>query len=184
VGRLVEKKSPIDLARAFKYAVDVVNSDTRLKLTIAGDGPLRADLEREVQKLGIENHVSILGEVAHSRVSDLLADANLYTQHCKTASDGDQEGQGVSFVEAAASGLPIVSTRHNGLTDVILDGETGYLVGEGDFEAMGEKIAWLAERPSQWCRLGRAGRRHVEENFNLQDQVCEIQEILSHLTER
>jgi colanic acid/amylovoran biosynthesis glycosyltransferase len=171
VGRLVEKKSPLDLARAFKHALDEARDGIGLKLTVAGDGPLRPDLEDEVCELGIEKHVSILGSVPHSRVSNLLAQANLYTQHCKTASNGDQEGQGVSFVEAAASGLPIIATRHNGLPDVILDGKTGYLVDEGDVKAMGNKIAQLVETPDQWCSLGKAGRRHIEENFDLQKQA-------------
>jgi glycosyltransferase involved in cell wall biosynthesis len=183
VGRLVEKKSPIDLARAFKYAVDATSKGPTLKLKIAGDGPLRSDLEREVRDLGIEDQVSILGAVSHARVGCLLAEANIYTQHCKTASDGDQEGQGVTFVEASASGLPVIATRHNGLTDVIHDGETGYLVEEGDAEAMGKQIAQLARNPDQWRRLGRAGRDHIEENFDLKKQVEKMQMLYAELTE-
>jgi glycosyltransferase involved in cell wall biosynthesis len=177
----VEKKSPIDLAKAFRYAVDETSEDIQLELKIAGDGPLRGELEQEVRDQGIENQVSILGAVPHSQVSKLMAEANLYTQHCKTASNGDQEGQGVSFVEASASGLPIVSTRHNGLTDVIVDGQTGYLVEEGDVEGMGKKIAYLAESPDEWRRLGKAGRIRVEESFNLQNQVGDMKEMLSQL---
>jgi colanic acid/amylovoran biosynthesis glycosyltransferase len=181
LGRLVEKKSPIDLVKAFRHAIEETSEDIQLELKIAGDGPLRSELEQEVRDLGIENQVSILGTVPHSQVSQLMAEANLYTQHCKTASDGDQEGQGVSFVEASASGLPIVSTRHNGLTDVILDGQTGYLVEEGDVEEMGKKIACLAESPDEWRCLGKAGRIHMEEKFNLQDQVSSMKEMLSQI---
>jgi glycosyltransferase involved in cell wall biosynthesis len=181
VGRLVEKKSPVDLVRALRYAIDGSSSEINFELKIAGDGPLRSELEEEVRDLGLEEQVSVLGAVPHSRVADLLAEANIYTQHCKTASDGDQEGQGVTFVEAAASGLPIVATRHNGLPDVIVDGETGYLVDEGDSEAMGKKIAELADEPDQWRRLGEAGRKHMEVNFNLKKQVCEMEEMLSRL---
>lgn len=128
VGRLVEKKSPLDLVRAFKCAVDGVESALGLHLKIVGDGPLRERLEQEVASLGLENHTSVLGAVPHHQIPRLLAEANIYTQHCKTASDGNQEGQGVSFVEASASGLPIVATHHNGLPDVIIDGKTGHLV--------------------------------------------------------
>ncbi len=181
VGRLVEKKSPIDLVRAFGYALDETSDGIGLELTIAGDGPLRSNLEKEVQNLGIRESVSILGTVPHSQVSELMTQANIYTQHCKTASNGDQEGQGVTFVEAAASGLPIVATHHNGLTDVILDGETGYLVEEGDAEAMGEKISWLAENPKWWRRLGTAGRKHMEKSFNLKKQVNKMKEMISHI---
>jgi glycosyltransferase involved in cell wall biosynthesis len=180
VGRLVEKKAPIDLVKAFKHAVESTKDNISLNLKIAGDGPLRSDLERKVQSLGLKGHVSVLGAVPHSQVSNLLSESNVYTQHCKTASDGDQEGQGVSFVEAAASGLPIISTRHNGLPDVILDGRTGYLVEEGDTKAMGEMIAQLAESPDEWRRLGKNGRRHIEENFDLRKQVSKMKDTISH----
>jgi len=178
VGRLVEKKSPIDLVRAFKIALDETGGNIDLQLKIAGDGPLRADLRQEVRDLGIEGHVSLLGAVPHSRVVKLLAQANLYTQHCKTASNGDQEGQGVSFVEASASGLPIIATRHNGLPDVILDGETGYLVEEGDVKAMGRKIAHLAKKPEKWRRMGKAGRRHIEKKFDQKNQTERMKRII------
>jgi colanic acid/amylovoran biosynthesis glycosyltransferase len=179
VGRLVEKKSPVDLVRAFKNAQERVDESLSLSLKIAGDGPLRAALEDEVKSLKLEEDVSLLGAVPHSRVSELLMEANIYTQHCKTASDGDQEGQGVTFVEASASGLPIVSTRHNGLPDVIKHGETGYLVEEGDTEEMGKMIAMIAERPEEWNSLGRAGRRHIEENFRLKEQAIKMKETFS-----
>jgi colanic acid/amylovoran biosynthesis glycosyltransferase len=77
----------------------------------------------------------------------------------------------VSFVEASASGLPIVSTRHNGLPDVILDEETGFLVEEGNSEEMGQKIAHLASNPERWNEIGRKGRMHMEERFDLSKQI-------------
>lgn len=183
IGRLVEKKSPIDLVESFNNALEKLPHNVELSLTIAGDGPLRNKVERSIQFLGIEDRVSILGAIPHSKVSELLREANLYTQHCKTAPDGDQEGLGVSFIEASATGLPIVSTRHNGLPDVILDGQTGILVEEGDVEAMGDAIAFLAERPSEWVKMGEAGRRHVEETFDLHTQVTTMKNWLFELTE-
>jgi glycosyltransferase involved in cell wall biosynthesis len=181
VGRLVEKKSPLDLVNAFKHAIDIVGDEIRLSLKMVGDGPLRADTEKAVRDLGLERHVTVLGSVPHHKVSDLLAESNLYTQHCRTASDGDQEGQGVSFVEASASGLPIIATRHNGLPDVIVDGETGYLVEEGDTEAMGKKIAQLAQAPDVWGRLGESGRKHIEENFDLKSQAPKMKDLFYRL---
>jgi colanic acid/amylovoran biosynthesis glycosyltransferase len=171
VGRLVEKKAPVHLVRAINYAKNDLSKKYNLQLKIAGDGPLREDTKREIRDLDLGNSVHLLGAVSHEDVYDLLRKANIYTQHCKTASDGDQEGQGVSFVEASASGLPIVSTRHNGLPDVVLHGETGILVEEGDSKGMGEQIAYLARRPSKWNELGAAGREHVKNNFNLKDQA-------------
>jgi glycosyltransferase involved in cell wall biosynthesis len=181
VGRLVGKKSPIDLAEAFRNALDELDESLNLHLKIAGDGPLREKLERKIQSLGLKENVSMLGAVPHTQISELLKDANLYTQHCKTAPDGDQEGLGVSFIEASATGLPIVATRHNGLPDVILDRETGVLVEEGDAEAMGRAIASLAKRPDKWVKMGQAGRQHIEETFDLENQTAKMKKWLRDL---
>ena len=183
VGRLVEKKSPIDLVDSFKNALTKLDKRLDLHLKIAGDGPLREPLERRIQSLKIEDKVSVLGAVPHARISELLEEANIYTQHCKTAADGDQEGLGVSFIEASATGLPIVATRHNGLPDVILDGKTGILVEEGDSKAMGNAIASLAERPDGWVRMGKAGRQHIEETFDLHKQAATMREWFRELKE-
>jgi colanic acid/amylovoran biosynthesis glycosyltransferase len=103
----------------------------------------------------------------------------MYVQHSRTAPNGDEEGMGVTFVEASARGLPIVSTRHNGIPDVVLDGRTGYLVPEGDVDAMAQRIIELAENSSLWSTMGRAGRAHVEEGFSLDRQVARTVEVLA-----
>lgn len=184
VGRLVEKKSPIYLLRSLKHAKKHVKEGKKLNLKIAGDGPLFNDTKKEVERLGLEDDVHLLGAVPHDQVERLFKEANIYTQHCQTASDGDQEGQGVSFVEASASGLPIVATRHNGLPDVIIDGETGYLVEEQDTRAMGKRIAELANQPDKWLEMGRAGRTHIEENFNLKRQSKKIKKIYNRVVKQ
>jgi colanic acid/amylovoran biosynthesis glycosyltransferase len=174
VGRLVEKKAPLDLVRGFSEARQQVGRDSDLRLTIAGDGPMREDVEDLISELGLPDHVRCLGNVPHERVVELMQESHLYTQHCKTASDGDEEGQGITFVEASATGLPIVTTRHNGIPDVVNDGETGFLVSEGDVEAMGEKIAYLALHPAEWPSFSEAGRRRVEEKFDLTKQTRKL----------
>lgn len=171
VGRLVEKKAPLLLARAFHRASQQIGEECRLHLTIAGGGPLMGDLRNLLERLDIEDQVSLLGSVPHQRVRELMQNTHLYTQHCVTASNGDQEGQGITFVEASATGRPIVSTRHNGIPDVVVDGETGVLVEEGDVEEMGAEIARLACSPDRWVQLGNAGRKHIGENFDLSTQV-------------
>jgi colanic acid/amylovoran biosynthesis glycosyltransferase len=177
VGRLVEKKSPLHLAEAFRKAVDRAPEGCVLELTIAGDGPLQEPLRDYVRDSGLTDHVRMLGAVDHATVLELLARSHIYTQHCVTARDGDQEGQGVSFVEAAASGLPVVATRHNGIVDVVRHGRTGFLVDERDTNGMADRIVELATTPHTWRDMGREGRIHVEESFDLTRQVGKLRTV-------
>ncbi len=179
VGRLVEKKAPVKLVESFRIAKSRVQPKVDLSLKIVGNGPLKKQVIKKVKDLKLEEDVTVIGAIEHNKVIKMLHESNIYTQHCVTARDGDQEGQGVSFVEASASGLPIVTTRHNGLPDVVLHNETGYLVEEGDTEAMGEAISYLAERPSKGVELGSSGRQHIEENFDIDKQVKKLSHIYS-----
>ena len=177
VGRLVEKKSPLKLVEAFAHARSLLGGSPPLRLAIAGDGPLLEATKARAAALGVADAVEVLGSVPHAQVAELLRESHLYTQHCLTAADGDQEGLGMTFLEASAVGLPIVATCHGGVPDAVLDGTTGILVDEGDTAAMGRAIAELATDPARRQALADAGRRHVEEHFDLQKQVAKLRTI-------
>jgi glycosyltransferase involved in cell wall biosynthesis len=174
VGRLVEKKSPSNLIKAFNVAQRKLTHNYRLHLDIVGDGPLRESVEQLINKFNISSTVTVHGAVAHKDVISYMKQANIYIQHCITATDGDEEGQGVTFVEASASGLPIISTIHNGIPDVVKHNETGFLVDEGDFKEMGEYLCLLSEKPDMWEKFGKAGRNRVIKKFKQSTQVRKI----------
>jgi colanic acid/amylovoran biosynthesis glycosyltransferase len=88
-----------------------------------------------------------------------------------TASDGDSEGTPVAILEACASGVPVVATRHAGIVDVIDDGHSGFLVDEGDVGAMTDRLVYLAQHPRDALRLGRSARARVEERFELEQSI-------------
>jgi len=171
VGRLVEKKAPLVLVRAFQAAAKLVAPTLHLALHVVGDGPLMPQLREYVTAQGMADLVHIHGALDHEDVRSLFARVHLYVQHSVTAEDGDQEGQPVSLIEASACGLPIVSTRHSGIADVVVGGMTGLLVEENDFESMGRKIAYLAAQPEKWGEMGLRGRKHVEQSMNLNLQA-------------
>jgi len=171
VGRLTSKKSPLKLIEVFYIAYQALLPNIDLKLTIAGGGELYDLVENKVKELKLEKQIDILGDVNHEDVIKLFHETHIYTQYCEVAPDGDVEGQGVTFVEASASGLPIVTTRHGGIPDVVLNGQTGYLVEEGDIQGMADKIIELACHPEQWTIFGTAGRKHVEKTFTLDRQM-------------
>lgn len=170
VGRLTAKKSPIKLLRAFQEASRLCPT-LRFELTIAGEGELGEASHRLAEELGLSAQVTFAGRVTQAEVSALMATHHLYTQYCETTPSGETEGLGVSFIEASASGLPIATTRHNGLPEVVIDGSSGLLSPEGDITAMARNIATLATTPQRWPQMGRAGRDHVEKTFDLGRQA-------------
>lgn len=170
VGRLTAKKSPLQLLRAVHQAARLC-PQLRFELTIAGAGELAEASRALAAGLGMETQVTFTGGVNRDQVRALLASHHLYTQYCETTPSGETEGLGVSFIEASAAGLPIATTRHNGLPEVVLDGISGLLSPEGDVAAMARNIAALAAAPERWESMGRAGRAHVEKTFALDRQA-------------
>jgi glycosyltransferase involved in cell wall biosynthesis len=92
--------------------------------------------------------------------------ASVFLQHSVVASDGDREGTPVGVLEAGAAGVPVVATRHEGISEAVVDGETGLLVDEGDVERMGDALVELMSDPERARRLGAAGRRRVESFYS------------------
>ncbi len=178
VGRLVPKKSPVELVEAFAAAVGAAGEDIELTLTIVGDGPLREAVIRRAAELGVSGRVELKGALPRVEGLRLMARSDIHVQHSVTDLDGDQEGQPVSLVEAAATGLPIVSTRHSGIPEVVSDGRTGFLVDEHDVGSMGERIARLARDPALRFEMGAAGRQHIERVFSLERETTRLIEIL------
>lgn len=181
VGRLVKVKSPVDLLDAFAMARKRMDGEADLHLTIAGDGPQSNSVQQRIRQWGLRDQVECLGRVSHDEVQSLMKRNHMYVQHSKKTNSGEEEGLGVVFIEAQASGLPVVATQSGGIPDVVVNGETGYLVPEGDTEAMADRVVHLARRPEMWEEMGRAGRRHVEENFDLTKQVAKLIELYKEL---
>lgn len=181
VGRLTQKKSPLKLLDVFALARMALLPSIDLSLSIIGDGELFASLCNKIESHQLSKSVQVLRAVEHSTVIQMLQNAHIYTQYCETAPNGDVEGLGVSFVEASASGLPIVSTRHGGIPDVVVDGQTGFLVEENDISGMANRIIQLARQPHLRFQMGRAGRKHVEANFSLSRQIMETVNLYQNL---
>jgi colanic acid/amylovoran biosynthesis glycosyltransferase len=178
VGRLVEKKGPLLLLKAFKSAMQLVSPQLTLRLNIVGEGPLMQRVRAYLIENDLERHVLVLGAQSHENVKLLMESSHLYIQHSVTARNGDQEGLPVSIIEAAATGLPIVATRHSGIPEIVIDGKNGYLVEEGDFEAMADRIRFLAESTALWTRMSEEARRHIETYMDIDQVVRRWLEIL------
>tara|TARA_R100000027_G_scaffold38198_1_gene28155 strand:+ start:4190 stop:5338 length:1149 start_codon:yes stop_codon:yes gene_type:complete len=145
VGRMVEKKSPLTLLEAFSI---VCKMDPDVVLNYVGDGPLFKQVKQRVLELGIGQNVKLLGALQHEEVLEVIASSSVFVQHSVTASNGDQEGLPVAILEALKMNIPVVSTIHSGIPEVVFDGENGYLVREFDYVSMAEYIQLALLNPS------------------------------------
>jgi colanic acid/amylovoran biosynthesis glycosyltransferase len=161
VGRLVEKKG-------IKYALGAVRrlSDAGVVVgyNIVGDGPLRQQLQHDVEQMGLQSQVRFSGWYTHSQVQLALESADVLLAPCVTAADGDEEGIPNVLREGMAAGLPVISTYHSGIPELIQDGLNGLLAPERDPVALAERVRWLADNPQAWRPMLTAARRTVEED--------------------
>jgi len=166
VGRLVEKKGFEYSIRAVARAVE---RHADLRYDIIGDGPLKPKLEALIRQLALESRVTLNGARDQMHVRKMMARGDIFILASVTAGDGDREGTPVSLLEAQASGLPVLSTRHSGIPEIVVDGGSGFLVPERDSEALADRLAYLLEHPEIWPEMGRNGRAHIERHYHVQE---------------
>ena len=123
--------------------------------TIAGDGPMRVALESRVRELGLADRVRFVGRVEHSAVPALLRSFDVFVMPSRL------EEWGVAAAEASATALPVVATRVGGIPEIVVDGETGFLVAPDDAPALAAALGRLAADPTLRARMGAAGRGRV-----------------------
>lgn len=164
VARLVEKKG---LEYSIKAVARIVRHCPTVQYTIAGDGPLRSRLVNLIQELGVEGYIHLAGRLLSDDISELMNKAHIFILASVTAQDGDQEGMPVSLMEAMATGLPVISTRHSGIPELVQDEVSGFLIPEWDVDALTAKCEYLISHPQRRTEMGNAGRRLVQENFDI-----------------
>ena len=114
---------------------------------------------------GMTDRVTLHGALGRDACARLMHRASIFVQHSVTAPNGDTEGLPIVVLEAMASGLPVVSTRHSGIPEAVADGETGLLVAEGDVAGMGAGLARLLADPALAARMGAAGHARFLAGF-------------------
>jgi glycosyltransferase involved in cell wall biosynthesis len=175
VGRFTPKKAPHRTLEAFAKVRRLIPTAA---LRMIGDGPLTTDCRRLARALGIEQSVTFLGAQPPAVVRAELRGARCFVQHSVEAASGDTEGTPVAILEAGATGLPIVATRHAGIPDVVIDGETGFLVDEHDVDGMAQRMLRLAEDPVLAGRLGGAARARIEGCFSMERSIGDLWKII------
>jgi colanic acid/amylovoran/stewartan biosynthesis glycosyltransferase WcaL/AmsK/CpsK len=174
IARLVEKKG---VQYGIQSVAKLLKKYPHIEYKIAGDGYLKNALQALIEDLGICCNVKLLGWQRQDQIVELLRESNILLAPSMTSSSGDREGIPVAIVEALACGLPVISTRHSGIPEIIHDGETGLLVPECNADVLAEKLEHLIEHSELWTEMGRKGREYIEEHYDidrLNDRLVEI----------
>lgn len=168
VGRFVDKKAPHLSILSFKKVLQEIPDAT---LVMAGDGPLLDVCKDLVKANNIENSVFFLGKINVEQHISLLQESVMFIQHSKVTSTGNSEGTPVAILEASAAGLPVVSTLHAGIPNVIVNNETGFLVPEDNIELMANKMIKLLKNKEMAVLMGEKGKAYIKDNFSLEMHI-------------
>ena len=172
-SRLVRKKG---LATALRAFAAFRKARPLARFTIAGEGPLEADLRGLASSLGLSGSVEFCGFLSQPALVRLYESAHLFVHPSETVG-GDIEGIPNSLLEAMASGLPAVATEHGGIPEVIQNGTTGFLCPEGDWQGISEALLRLAEDPGLQARIALAGAEFVSREFSAEKQIANIENL-------
>jgi colanic acid/amylovoran biosynthesis glycosyltransferase len=173
-SRLVQKKGLATTLHAFTHFLGRYPQAT---LTIAGEGPMREELQELTRKLKIDDRVALPGFLAPNKLREIYYASHIFLHPSETGSDGNQEGIPNAMLEAMASGLPVFATEHGGIPEAIENGVSGILVPERDHEALSKALLESVKDPDLLARLARNGAKAVAEKFDQQNQIRRLEEI-------
>ena len=177
-ARLVEMKG-------LKYAIEAVSllisRGINLTYDILGDGLLRAELEAQIKALDVGDKITLHGWLDHEEVKARLSDAHILIAPSITADNGEKEGIPNAVKEAMAQGLPVVATWHSGIPELVEHGVSGLLSEEKDVKSLAENIEYLLNNAQDWAEMGRKGRQHVLDEFDITKMNMKLIEIYQSL---
>ena len=178
VGRHTYKKAPYLTILAFQKVLEVY---PYLKLKMIGTGELFDVSQNLVKSLSLEQQILLLGGLERKDIINELKTAFLFVQHSIVAYNGDSEGTPVGIIEAMAAGLPVVSTRHAGIPDVVVENETGFLVHEGDVDAMAAYMIRLIEDRNLAQNMGEKGKYRIARHFTLEKHLETLNQLIENI---
>ncbi|RXG24894.1 glycosyltransferase family 4 protein [Leeuwenhoekiella aequorea] len=175
IGRFVDKKAPHLTILAFSK---VLEKHPDAILLMGGSGVLyNACVDLSIA-LGCFDSIRFLNIIKPEEFQEVLSRARCFVQHSKIALNGDMEGTPVAVLEACAAGVPVVSTYHAGIPDVIQHGKTGLLSVEGDIRSMAEHIIQLLDNPDYAKQLGQAGKKRIKNHFSMERYITKLDELI------
>ena len=181
VGRFIDKKAPHLTILAFKKCLE---KHPDAKLNMVGNGPFFRLCEELTNNFKLNDSIQFLGAKDSDFVKAEMQKASCFIQHSRVAENGDMEGTPVAIIEAQAAGLPVISTYHAGIPDIVVHNETGYLVEEGEVDKMADYMISLASNLSQAKSMGDAGRKRIQEKFTMTHHIAALDSVLAKVAKK
>jgi phosphatidylinositol alpha-1,6-mannosyltransferase len=175
VGRLVPRKGVDVVIQALRQL------PTHVAYRVVGSGPDQNRLRQLASDMGVAERVTFLGRIDAAALDEEYRRCAVYVQPSRRTADGQLEGYGLVYFEAAAWGRPVVAGRSGGEVDVVIDGTTGVLVDGISVDAVASAVGALLADPEQMRRLGAAGRRRVETTHNWTRAAATVDATLASL---
>ncbi|NEQ25071.1 MAG: colanic acid biosynthesis glycosyltransferase WcaL, partial [Microcoleus sp. SIO2G3] len=177
-GRLVEKKG---IEYCIHAIAKLAHIHPNIEYNIIGDGPLKENLQQLIEELNVGHLVKLLGWKHQQEIVEILDKSHIFLAPSVTAKGGDQDAPVNTLKEAMAMGLPVISTQHGGIPELVEEGMSGFLVPERDADAIAEKLSYLIKHPEIWPGMGQVGRARVEEKYDMNTLNDELVEIYQQL---
>lgn len=173
VGRIDERKGHLT---SLKAMIQILQHIREARLLFVGDGPWRKSIESEIENLRLSKSVQLMG--IRDDVPDLLASADIFWM------PSESEGLPISCIEAMASGLPIVATNVGGIPEIVVEGETGYLIEKGSHEQLSARTLDLLDNWPLAQEFGQRGRKRVEMHFTIQKTASAYMKAYEDIVEK
>ena len=178
IGRLIAKKGFANLIRACGLLVEHRIS---FRCEIFGEGPLENQLRAQIEELGLQERVQLLGAKPQHDLREHLARANVFVMPSVAEAEGGMDNLPTVIMEAMAAGLPVVSTRIGGIPEMVVENETGFLVQPEDAMALVGAIEKVTNDRSLGQRLGQAGHERAQKLFSIEKNARDLCALLNAL---
>jgi len=156
-------------------ALDIVKNQVDFTVDIIGDGPLKKDLLALTNDLKLEEKIRYHGYQNYSSFLKIGMHSHVFLQASRIAKNGDKEGTPMSLVDAMATGLPVVSTHHSDIPEIVIDGVTGFLAQEDDPLDFAQCILKILDNADRFNAMSINSRKHILANFNIRVQTERIE---------
>ena len=170
--RLIPKKGLTTCLRAFAL---FHRDNPRAELLIAGKGPLQPALEALAAQLGISEHVHFTGFLSQQALLELYHTSHVFLHPSEMPEDENQEGIPNSILEAMATGMPVLATRHGGIPEAVEEGRCGALVEERDYEALAAEMKNITRAPYSFAEMGVLASESVSAHFEQGSHIAQLE---------